>query len=232
MRLSKFFLAFIFAWVFIFVPAQVSAEVTTVILVRHGQTVYNAQGRAQGFLDIPLNENGLKQAELLAKSLKDYPIDVFIASPLSRAYVTTETVAKMHGMKIAYTDDRLKEINYGDWAGLTPKERKEKYPEVSKLWNKRPWLANFPNGENLRDLEYRSRAALEDAVAKYPGKTIFIGAHSKVNIAIICSVLGIDLEKFWQIPQNNTCVNVLKYEDGVWKLVLMNSVAHLGKLTM
>ena len=79
MRFLKIFLAFVFAWVFIFVPAQVSAETTTVILVRHGETFYNAQKRPQGFLDIKLNENGLKQAKLLAKSLKDYPIDVFIA---------------------------------------------------------------------------------------------------------------------------------------------------------
>ena len=232
MRLLKFFLAFVFAWAFIFVPAQVSAETTTVILVRHGQSVYNLEDRFQGFIDVPLTEKGLDQAKLLAKSLKDFPIDVFIASPLSRAYVTAETVAKMHGKTIAYTDDRLKEINYGDLAGLTRKEAAEKYPEVCKLWNESPSLVTFPNGENLRDLEYRSRAALEDAVAKYPGKTIFIGAHSKLNTVVICSVLGIDLEHFWQVPQNNTCVNVLQYKDGVWKVVTTNSVAHLGKLIM
>ena len=127
MRLLKFCLAIVFAWAFIFVPTQVSAESTTVILVRHGETPYNAEKRWQGILDIPLNENGLKQAKLLAKSLKDYPIDVFISSPLKRAYVTTETVAKAHGKTIAYTDDRLCEINYGDCAGLTPSELKEQY---------------------------------------------------------------------------------------------------------
>ena len=232
MRPLKFFLAFIFAWAFIFVPVQVSAETTTVILVRHGETSYNAQKRSQGFLDIALNENGLNQAKLLAKSLKNYPIDVFIASPLKRAYVTTETVAKMHGKTIAYTDDRLKEINFGDWAGLTPDEQKERFPKETELWDKTPWLVTFPNGENLRDLQYRSRNALEDAVAKYPGKTIFIGAHSLVNMTVICNVLGIDLEHFWQLSQNNTCVNVLKCTDGVWTLVMMNSVAHLGKLNM
>lgn len=232
MRLAKFLLALVMAWVFILVPAQVSAETTTVILVRHGQTAYNLQNRFQGFLDIPLNENGLKQAKLLAKSLKDYPIDVFISSPLSRAYVTTETVAKMHGMTIAYTDDRLKEINFGDLSGLTAEECAEKFPKETKLWAESPSLANFPNGENLRDLQYRGRAALEDAVAKYPGKTIFIGAHSRLNTTIICSILGIDLEKFWQVPQSNTCVNVLKCKDGVWEVVTFNSVAHLGKLIM
>ena len=232
MRVLKFFLAFVFAWMFIFVPAQVSAEVTTVVLVRHGQTDYNVQGRWQGFLDIPLNENGLKQAKLLAKSLKDYPIDVFISSPLNRALVTTETVAKIHGMEVAYTDERLREINFGDCAGLNPDEREKRLPALMELWKNRPWLVTFLNGESLLDMQYRGRLALEDAVAKYPGKTIFIGAHSFINAVVLCSVLGLDTQHFPQIAQNNTCVNVLQYENGLWKIVTMNSVAHLGKLTM
>lgn len=101
-----------------------------------------------------------------------------------------------------------------------------------ELWKKRPWLVTFPNGESLRDMQYRGRLALEDAVAKYPGKTIFIGAHSFMNAVILCSVLGLDAQHFPQIVQDNTCVNVLKYEDGVWKIVTMNSIAHLGKLAM
>lgn len=232
MKFLKIFFAVVFAWIFIFVPAQVSAEVTTVVLVRHGQTDYNVQDRWQGFLDIPLNKNGLKQAELLAKSLKDYPIDVFISSPLNRALVTTEKVAKSHGMEIAYTDERLREINFGDCAGLNPKEREVRFPALMELWKNRPWLVTFPNGESLLDMQYRGRLALEDAVTKYPGKTIFIGAHSFINAVVLCSILGLDTQHFPQIAQNNTCVNVLQYEDGFWKIVTMNSVAHLGKLTM
>ena len=233
MRTLKIFLTVLFAWTVIFIPAQVLAvEKTTVILVRHGQTAYNAQNRLQGILDIPLNENGLAQAKLLAKSLKDYPIDVFIASPLKRAYVTAETVAKAQGKTIAYTDDRLRETNFGDFAGLTLKERQEKFPELCKLYDTNPWMINFPNGENFRDVQYRARKALEDAVAKYPGKTIFIGTHSQVNVLLICSVLGLDPQHFNQLTQSNTCVNILEYKDGVWKVVLVNSVAHLGKLKM
>ena len=232
MKFFKTLFAVVFMWTVIFVPAQVSAETTTVILVRHGETPYNLVKRYQGNLDIPLNETGLKQAKLLAKSLKDYPIDVFISSPLKRAYVTTETVAKVHGKTVAYTDERLREVDYGDWSGEFVADLKVKYPEQFKLWQERPWLITFPNGENLRDMQYRGRAALEDAVAKYPGKTIFIGAHSHINTVILCSVLGLDPEHFKQIRQNNTCVNVLKYEDGVWQLVLLNSVAHLGSLTL
>lgn len=231
MKFFKSLVLIVFSWVFLFVPAQVSASnATTVILVRHGETSYNVEKRYQGHRDIPLNENGLKQAKLLAKSLKDYPIDVFIASPLKRSYVTTETIAKMHGKQITYTDDRFREIDFGDWSGEFIADLKKKYPENFNLWQKCPWLMTFPNGENLRDLQYRGRTALEDAVAKYPGKTILIGAHSFINAMIICSVLGLDPQHFQQIRQDNTCVNVLKYEDGVWQVVTINSVAHLGKL--
>lgn len=232
MKFAKLLMSIVFAWVFIFVPTQVSAETTTVILIRHGQTDYNKKNVYQGFLDIPLNETGLSQAKLLAEYLKDYPIDVFIASPLKRTYVTAETVAKAQGKTIAYTDDRLKEINYGDWAGKPQAELKAEYPDMYKDWKERPWLVNFPNGENIRDMQYRGRAALEDAVAKYPGKTILIGAHSHLNMTVICSVLGLDEQHFRHIKQDNTCVNVLRYKNGQWELVTMNSVAHLGKLTM
>ena len=70
---------------------------------------------------------------------------MFIASLLSRAYVTTETVAKLHGKTVAYTDERLKEINYGDWAGLTLDEQVEKFPKVTELWNETPRLVTFSN---------------------------------------------------------------------------------------
>ena len=232
MKFVKSLLLAVFAWTILFIPAQAAAETTTVILVRHGQTDYNVKNIYQGFLDIPLNKTGLNQAKLLAESLKDYPIDVFISSPLKRAYVTAETVAKLHGKTIAYTDDRFKELNYGDFEGKTQAEWKARLPEMYKTWREKPWLITFPNGENIRDLQYRGRNALEDAVAKYPGKTILIGAHSHVNMAIICSVLGLDPQHFRQIKQDNTCVNVLRCKDGFWEVVTINSVAHLGKLTM
>ena len=71
MKFVKSFLLVVFAWTILFIPAQAAAETTTVILVRHGETFYNAQKRPQKFFDIALNENGIKQAKLLAKSLKD-----------------------------------------------------------------------------------------------------------------------------------------------------------------
>lgn len=210
--------------------AEAQSDVTHVILVRHGQTDYNLEGRWQGFLDIPLNATGIRQAELLAESLRDVPIDVFISSPLKRAFVTTEKCAQLHGKEIAYTDDRLKEINLGVWAGMKKTDVAQKYPKLNKLWEERPWLVKVPQGESLRELGNRYRDALEDVVRKYPGKTIFIGAHSLGNMALICNALDISLVHFRQLEQDNTCVNVLEYKDGQWKLLLMNSISHTGKL--
>lgn len=216
-----------------FIPiAQVEAkeEVTRVILVRHGETDYNKEDKYQGTLDIPLNETGIKQAELLAESLKDIPIDVFISSQLSRAYLTTKICADKQGKTIAYTDKRFEETDYGDWAGKSKKEIKKLYPKESKMMSEQRWKFTPPHGESLKQIERRYREALEDAVKKYPGKTIFIGAHSKGNMALLCSVMNIGLKHFHDIAQDNTCVNVLEYKNGKWKVILMNSVQHLGYL--
>lgn len=229
----KKFVPLIVAIILLIFPTVTNAaedSVTRIILVRHGETPYNKAARYQGWVDIPLNETGIKQAELLAESLKDVPIDVFISSPLQRAYLTTQKVAELHGMQLEYTDPRLREINFGDWAGKYIADLRKKYPEQFAVWTKKPWLMIFPNGESLQDMQDRGRAALNDAVARYPGKTIFIGAHSFFNIAMICSVLNIDLDNFTQISQMNTCVNVFEYQDGFWKVITINSIAHLNRL--
>ncbi len=227
--MKKFLLAIVS--VLLLLSSMAAAEeVTTVILVRHGETDYNRQGRYQGFLDIPLNENGLEQARMLAESLKDTHIDVFIASPLQRAYITTKMVADMHGKPIAYTDARLKEINYGDWAGAYKADLAEDYPKQYKKWIEKPWKVTMSNGEGLKDIQRRYREALDDAVERYPGKVIFIGAHSVGNAALLCELFDVGLDHYNSIRQDNTCVNVLELRDGKWRVVLMNSVTHLGYL--
>ena len=227
----KIFGAIIFLLASFLLPVTVqAAEPTFVILVRHGETEYNRQHLFQGALDIPLDDMGLKQADLLAESLKDVPIDVFISSPMIRAYVTTEKCAALHGMQIAYADKRLSEASYGEWAGKSTAEIKKNFAREYKLLNEKRWAYTPPGGESLKSMQKRYRAALDDAVKKYPGKTIFIGAHSGGNAALICSVLDINLNHYNKFKQDNTCINVLKYQDGEWTLLLMNSVEHLGYL--
>ena len=83
-------------------------------------------------------------------------------------------------------------------------------------------------GESLEDVRKRVREAFDEYVDTYDGKTVLVAAHDAVNKAIICDVLGLGMEHFWQIKQDNTCVNVLECDKGVWRLVLMNYTGHLG----
>ena len=231
MRPLRVICAMILLAVGLCLPLKVDAsDRTIIILARHGESEYNAARRFQGALDIPLSEKGLKQADMLAAGLKNVPIDVFISSPMQRAYVTTQKCADLHGKEIAYTDKRLSEASYGDWSGKSRDEIQSRFPREYKLLEEQRLKYTPPKGESLKTLQKRCRAALNDIVKKYPGQTIFVGAHSACNAVLICSVLDVGLNHSDQFRQDNTCVDVLEYKNGRWRLLLMNSVEHLGYL--
>ena len=204
---------------------------TTLLLVRHGETVDNVRQIMQGQTQGKLTPNGIEQARALAAELKDTPIDVAISSPLERSYMTCSFCADLHGLPVL-KDDRLLEINHGDWEGKLADEIEAKYPEAFHRWHTQPHTVTMPGqgGESLEDVRVRARAAFDDYVRKYDGKTVLVAAHDAVNKAIICDILGLGMEHFWQIKQDNTCINVLEYNEGVWRTVLLNSTNHMGFL--
>lgn len=200
-----------------------------IILIRHGETTWNTEGRYQGQVDTPLSPRGIQQGKAAAEALRDIPIDAAIASPLSRACTTCRFSAELHGLPVS-TDDRLTEIAHGDWEGIYAHDIEARYPEEFRLWHTRPDLVQMPGGENLEDVRKRVRAAFDDIAGQYEGKTVLIAAHDAVNKAILCDLMGLPLSSFWQIKQDNACINILEYSSGLWRLVLMNSTAHLGYL--
>ncbi len=203
---------------------------TRIILVRHGETTWNIEGRYQGQEDTPLSERGLQQGHLLAEGLRNIPIDFAISSPLQRSYQTCKFCAELHGLEVN-TDDRLLEINHGSWEGVLAQDIQKQYPVEFTLWHSQPEKVQMPGGgESLEDVRKRVRAAFDEYAAQYDGKTILVAAHDAVNKAIICDLLGLGMEHFWQIKQDNTCINVLEYNDGVWRVVLLNSTNHMGFL--
>ena len=88
----------------------------------------------------------------------------------------------------------------------------------------------MPEGENLEDVRKRAREAFDEYAKIYDGETVLVAAHDAVNKAIICDLLGLDMSHFWQIKQDNACINVLECDKGTWRLVTLNSTAHLGYL--
>ena len=200
-----------------------------IILVRHGETTWNTEGRYQGQEDTPLSPRGLAQGRAAAKALKDTPIDAAVSSPLSRALTTCRFIADLHGLSVE-TDARLTEISHGTWEGRYADDIEARYPEEFHLWHTRPEQVQMPEGENLEDVRSRARAALEEIATRHEGKTVLIAAHDAVNKVLLCDVLGLALKSFWQMKQDNACINVLEKENGRWRLVLLNHTAHLGYL--
>lgn len=203
--------------------------VTRFILVRHGETAWNREGRYQGQMDIPLNPLGMEQGRKVAEALKDVPIDSCYASPLARSFDTATMCAERHGLPV-HKDERLLEINHGEWEGLLASDVKERYPELLAAWHTTVTNVAMPGGEDIEAVRRRSMAALQDYTEKHVGQTLLVVAHDAVNKAVLCDILDVDLTHFWQMKQDNTCINVLEYQDGKWRLVLMNSTVHLGFL--
>ena len=200
-----------------------------IILLRHGETTWNIEGRYQGQEDTPLSPRGLEQGKKAALALKNIPIDRAISSPLSRSFETCRMAADYHHLTVM-KDGRLIEISHGLWEGIHADEIEARYPKEFRLWHTYPEQVQMPEGENLEDVRKRAREAFDEYAAKYDGETVLVAAHDAVNKAIICDLLGLDMSHFWQIKQDNACINVLECDKGIWRLVTLNSTAHLGYL--
>lgn len=171
---------------------------TKIILVRHGETAWTPVNRIQGWLDIELNEKGLRQAERIAKELKRKKIDAIYSSELSRAYETARIIARGHKLKVK-KDINLNELNQGKWQGLLVKEARRKYKELYRRWEEEPLSVRPPGGESILDLYERAIHILREIAKKYPkGKVVIVG-HKVVNTAIKCYSKGINLSNVWKL---------------------------------
>jgi uncharacterized phosphatase len=142
---------------------------TTILLVRHGETDWNAEHRVQGHTDRPLNERGRAQAHALAQQLAGEPLDAVYASDLSRAYETARIVADTHSLPVEALPE-LRERDFGTWEGLTDEEILERFPDTRTGG---PW----GDAETRDELETRILAAMGRVVARHPGGRVLVVTH-------------------------------------------------------
>ena len=138
-----------------------------IILVRHGETEFNAAETFRGRADVPLNETGLKQAKLLGEYLSREKINVVYSSPLQRAVKTAEAIAAPQKLKVKIVEN-LNDIDCGEWQGLTLKEVKERYEDIYQDWLDTPEQVRIPGGESLEDVRSRALPFVQDAVTALP----------------------------------------------------------------
>ena len=182
-------------------------------LIRHGETIWNAEGRFQGQIDTDLNAKGLKQAQAVANRLKGHSFSAFLATPLSRAHVTAKMVANACG--VADEVERIQaftEINHGDWEGLLASEVKNRWPDLLNKWHSTPHLVKMPgeNGEDLKMLSSRVISGMEGLQARFSvDDDICLVSHDAVIKVILCHYLDAPLSSFWRFQIGNCSLSII-----------------------
>lgn len=203
---------------------------TTILLVRHGRTAWNREERFRGQVDLPLDDWGLQQAELVGQRIASQwqPAAIY-ASSLQR---TLQTAAAIAGACSLHTTiyDGLLDIDYGAFAGLTPDEAASRHPDLARAWRRAPHMVLFPDGESLGDVRDRAEVALEEISTNHPDQTVVLVTHVVVCRLLFCMTLGLDSSHFWQFEPATASISVIEVGDGRRALLSFNDTCHLAVL--
>ncbi|MFP7722672.1 histidine phosphatase family protein [Lysobacter sp. A3-1-A15] len=180
------------------------------ILARHGETPWNAEGRYQGQEDIALSPIGESQARALGERLASVDITRAVASPLMRARRTAELALGGRSDMLG-TDPGFMEIAHGTWEGLLAAEIHERDPDRLRAWRETPHEVLMPQGESLQHVVDRAWPALERAAQGLEeADTLMVVAHDAVNRVLLCRVLGLPIAHLWRFRQAPTTLNLLE----------------------
>jgi len=209
---------------------------TRLLIVRHGRTAWNIDGRFQGQLDIPLDEVGQDQAAAVAHRLaQERPVAIY-ASDLSRAWQTARSIQNAITEAIQpdpvpplVLEPRLREMHFGEWQGLTYAEIQACQPAALAAWEA-DWLNNAPpGGETLEQLVERVQSVYQEILSAHPDGTVLMVGHGGALQTLICLALGLPPERFWQLQLDNTGIADLRlYPEGAI-LNLLNDTCHLQR---
>ena len=206
------------------------SEPTTLLLVRHGTTDANVrvpyilQGSG---MDLPLNDNGQRQAEQVAEFLASFPIQRVYASPLLRAVQTAESISVRHSLHVQ-TVSEIVECNVGVWEGKNWDTIAGEHPKEYVEFHRDPGINPYLGGESYADVLRRALPAVTRLLEQHAGQTIVVVAHNIVNRVILAEWLGLDLRRAKDLQQSNCCVNVVRCDAGRPIVTTMNATFHLS----
>jgi alpha-ribazole phosphatase len=196
------------------------------ILTRHGETAWNAQGRYQGQHDIALNAVGRAQAAALAARLATQRFDAIYASDLKRAWATAEAIAARHSLPVT-PEPRLREQCFGVFQGLTFAEIRARYPAEFAAWQADRDNAP-PGGETITQFAARVGAVLGDLTRAHEAGTVLLVAHGGSMRELICRALDLRPDARWSLGMDNASISELRvYDEGV-VLHALNDATHLN----
>lgn len=204
---------------------------TTLILVRHGESEANRQGIFAGQINPDLQNKGLKQAELTAKYIADnYKVDKIYSSDLQRAYKTALCIADILNLEVI-PEQNLREINGGNWEGVKFDDLVYEYADEYSMWLNHIGHSGCVGGETVKQLGDRIMNALTRIAQDNEGKTIVIATHGTPIRAAQSIIRSGTLDEMENIPWvSNASVTIFEYNNNIWKEVVTSEDTHLAQL--
>jgi phosphoserine phosphatase len=195
-----------------------------VLLVRHGATDWNLQGRCQGVTDLDLNEVGVRQAKQIAASLTNESIHAIYSSNLKRAQQTAQFFSLHHQLPVQIEND-VRELDHGELEGLTFAQIKENYFQFIQKWRTEPAEIQVPGGERLVDVAQRAWSGLNRIVQRHTAEqAIVVVSHNFPILSIICRITGTHLNNYRTFHLDPCSVTRLSHNGGNhWEVTLINN---------
>jgi broad specificity phosphatase PhoE len=194
-----------------------------IVLVRHGATDWNLQGRCQGATDRDLDEVGIRQAEAIAADLAAESIHVVYSSDLKRARRTAELISDPHRLPVLVEPD-IRELDHGELEGLTFHEIQANYPAFLQRWRSEPADIRVPGGERLADVAERAWSGLNRIVERHPAAPkIVVVSHNFPILGIVCRITGTPLNNYRSFHLDPCGVTRLSRGAGGWSITHVNS---------
>lgn len=201
---------------------------TSILLVRHGQTAWNRDERFRGQVDIPLDEVGRQQAEAIGRRISGQwkPVAIY-ASSLQRCLQTAAPISRACDVQTTVHDGLL-DINYGACAGMSMPEFAAQHPGLDAAWRQSPHTVQFPEGETLDDVRRRAEETVVEIVSSFPDQTVVLVTHVVVCRLILCSLLGLDASHFWQFEPATASLTIFDISPERNVLLSLNDTCHLS----
>lgn len=204
---------------------------THVVIIRHGQSQGNAEGRFGGHTDTPLSPRGRRQAQATAKALASEKFAAIYSSDLPRAIETADPLAKLVGVPLEATES-LRERSVGVMEGLTFEEAAEQHPEQYQALLRRDFEHVLVGGESYRQTLDRASRQLDEAIEQHKGGRIALFAHTGTICILILHLMGAldapDLKPVWIATANCGIARFDMRDDGFVRVLSINDTRHLA----
>jgi len=204
---------------------------TELVVIRHGETLWNSEHRMQGQRDSALSEVGRAQARALGKRMQTERFAHLYSSDLIRAFETAKAIADVTGHEIRI-DTSLRERSFGMFEGLTRAEMAERHPEEYARFRARDPDYALPGGESPRAFHERCMGCFTEIANRHRGERVVVVAHGLLLASLYRVVHGLDLQQPRTLDLINAGLNIFRYSESRWHIVIWADQTHLQDSTL